>query len=65
LANMVIGGFVDIDEMAVCGTPDQVTESLQNKMRAGVRDFTIVFGDFGEADTLELFAEQVLPQLEI
>jgi F420-dependent oxidoreductase-like protein len=65
LANMVIGGFVDIDEMAVCGTPDQVTESLRNKMRAGVRDFTIVFGDFGQADTLELFAERVLPQLEI
>lgn len=65
LAELVIGGFVDIEAMAVCGTPDQVTERLREKMRAGVRDFTIVFGDFGAPDTLELFAERVLPNLEI
>jgi alkanesulfonate monooxygenase SsuD/methylene tetrahydromethanopterin reductase-like flavin-dependent oxidoreductase (luciferase family) len=65
LADMIIGGFVDIDEMAVCGTPDRVSEELRSKMKAGVSDFTILFGDFGAADTLTLFAEEVLPNLVV
>lgn len=65
LAELVIGSFVDIDAMAICGTPDRVTETLRAKMQAGVRDFTIVFGDFGAPETLELFAREVLPHLEI
>ena len=63
LAKLMIGGFVDIETMTVVGTPDQVTESLLAKTRGGVTDFTVLFGDFGEPDSLELFSEQVVPAL--
>ncbi len=65
LAELMIGSFVDIDEMAVCGTPERITEILRAKLSTGVRDFTIVFGDYGTPETLALFAERVLPHLEI
>ena len=51
--------------MAVCGTPDRVAEGLRAKMRAGVSDFAIVFGDLGMPDTLELFMREVAPGLRV
>ena len=63
LAKLMIGGCGGIETMTVVGTPDQVTESLLAKTRGGVTDFTVLFGDFGEADSLELFSEQVVPAL--
>ncbi len=63
LAQMLIGGFVDLDTMAVCGTPDQVAAALHRKQAAGVEDFAVLFGDLGMPETLELFAREVLPAL--
>ena len=60
VAKMFIGGFVDLDTMAVIGTPDQVVAKLEAKMELGVTDFAIVFGDLGSEATLELFATQVM-----
>ncbi len=62
-AERAIGGFVDIDRMAVCGTPSQVIDALCGKIERGVRDFAILFGDYGATDTLELFATRVRPAL--
>jgi len=65
LAERLIGGFVgDLDEYAVCGTPDEVAQRLRAKRDAGVSDFAILFGDLGMDDTLQLFAERVVPALE-
>lgn len=64
LADLLVGGFADLDTVAVAGTPDDVIAGLRAKMEnKGVTDFAILFGDFGMDDTLELFASQVLPAL--
>jgi len=65
LAERVIGGFVDIESMAVCGTPAAVVDQLAAKIEKGVRDFAILFGDFGAPDSLELFASRVRPELTL
>jgi F420-dependent oxidoreductase-like protein len=63
LAKKLVGGWVDLDTMAVHGTPEKVADGLRAKMRAGVSDFTIVFGDLGTRETLELFMAEVAPRL--
>lgn len=63
LAEERIGNFADLDTVAVAGTPDQVIAGLKAKQAAGVRDFAILFGDLGEADTLRVFAAEVIPAL--
>ncbi len=63
LAKTLIGGFVDLDTMAVCGTPGQVAKALRGKRAAGVSDFAVLFGDLGMPDTLELFVREVLPAI--
>jgi F420-dependent oxidoreductase-like protein len=63
MAKTLVGGWIDLDTMAVCGTPDRVVEGLRAKARSGVTDFAIVFGDLGMPDTLELFMKEVAPLL--
>ena len=63
-AKLLIGGFVDLDTMAVIGTPDEVVSKLEARMEIGVTDFAVVFGDLGSPATLELFASRVMPRLE-
>lgn len=43
------------------GTPKQVIEQLQERVRRGITFFTVIFGDFGPPQTLELFAREVMP----
>ncbi len=64
-AERMIGSFVDIESMAVCGTPNAVVDRLGGKIESGVRDFAILFGDYGAPDTLELFASRVRPALKL
>lgn len=63
LARTMLGGFADIDKVAVAGTPDRVVEGLRAKMARGVTDFAVLFGDLGMDDTLDLFAAKVMPAL--
>jgi F420-dependent oxidoreductase-like protein len=63
-AKQVLGGFADLDAVAVRGTPEAVVEGLRAKIANGVRLFTIMFGDFAPPETLRLFGERVLPFLE-
>ena len=65
VAERAIGGFVDIDAMAVVGTPAAVADQLGAKIEKGVRDFAVLFGDFGAPDSLELFASRVRPELTL
>jgi F420-dependent oxidoreductase-like protein len=64
-AERMIGGFVDIESMAICGTPNAIIDRLAQKIESGVRDFAILFGDFGAPDSLELFASRVRPALKL
>ena len=63
IADAFIGSFAELDVVAVQGTADEVVAGLRAKMAGGVKDFTILFGDLGMDDTLELFASDVIPQL--
>lgn len=62
-AKAMLGGFADIDKVAVAGTPDRVVAGLRAKMDRGVTDFAVMFGDLGLDETLELFAGDVMPAL--
>jgi F420-dependent oxidoreductase-like protein len=66
IADMLVGGFAELDKVGVLGTPDDVAATLQAKIDTkGVRDFALLFGDFGMDDTLALFAEEVMPRLKL
>jgi alkanesulfonate monooxygenase SsuD/methylene tetrahydromethanopterin reductase-like flavin-dependent oxidoreductase (luciferase family) len=58
-----IGSFVDLDSMAICGTPNAVVDRLCARMAKGVGDFAVLFGDLGAPGSLELFADRVAPHL--
>ena len=63
MAKQFLGGFADLDAVAVRGLPEQVIEGLRTKIEKGVRLFTIMFGDLAPADTIRLFGSAVLPAL--
>jgi F420-dependent oxidoreductase-like protein len=63
MAKAMLGGFADIDKVAVAGTPVQVVDGLRAKVARGVTDFAVMFGDLGMDDTLELFAREVMPAM--
>ena len=63
VARRRIGGFVDLKSMAVCGTPDAVVDQLVAKIRKGVNDFAVLFGDLGTETSLRLFSDRIAPHL--
>lgn len=63
VAKAMLGGFADIDRVAVQGTPARVIDGLRAKMARGVTDFAVMFGDLGLDETLELFSREVMPAL--
>jgi F420-dependent oxidoreductase-like protein len=63
MAKAVLGGFADIDGVAVAGTPGRVVDGLRAKVARGVTDFAVMFGDLGQEDSLALFAREVIPAL--
>jgi alkanesulfonate monooxygenase SsuD/methylene tetrahydromethanopterin reductase-like flavin-dependent oxidoreductase (luciferase family) len=62
-AKQLLGGFADLDAVAVRGTPDAVADGLRAKAAKGVQLFTIMFGDFAPPETIRLFGERVVPAL--
>jgi len=63
IARRRIGSFVDLESMAVCGTPTAIVDGLSAKIQNGVRDFAVLFGDLGTPRSLELFSNAVAPHL--
>jgi F420-dependent oxidoreductase-like protein len=63
MAKQLLGGFADLDAVAVRGTAERVIEGLRAKIDRGVRLFTIMFGDFAPVETIRLFGATVLPAL--
>ena len=43
------------------GTPPQIVEQLHQRVRMGITFFTVMFGDFGPPQTIDLFAREVMP----
>ena len=60
-AKRTLGSVFDIDNTALIGTPPHLFEAIQKRNRQGVTFFTILFTDFNQPETLELFAAQVAP----
>lgn len=60
-ARGTLGAVFDVDRTALKGTPDQLVDAIRARNKQGVTFFTILFSDFNQPDTLELFAEKVAP----
>jgi probable F420-dependent oxidoreductase len=58
-----LAGFVKLDGDVHLGTAEVVADALRSRAALGVRRFMVMFGDFGSAEQLELFARGVLPLL--
>jgi alkanesulfonate monooxygenase SsuD/methylene tetrahydromethanopterin reductase-like flavin-dependent oxidoreductase (luciferase family) len=46
---------------AIKGTPAQVIPQLRERIDRGVQFFTIIFGDMNSAESIDLFAREVMP----
>jgi F420-dependent oxidoreductase-like protein len=60
-AERAIGSVFDLEKTAFRGTPAQVVEQLQSRLAQGVTFFTFLLSDFHAPESLELFAEKILP----
>lgn len=63
VAKKLLGAVFDLEKTAFRGTPAQVAEQLLERRAQGVTFFTILFSDFHDPETLQLFAEEVAPAL--
>ncbi len=46
---------------AIKGTPKHVVEELRKRIAMGITTFTIIFADFNQPQSIELFAREVMP----
>ena len=60
-AKGALGRVFDLEKTAFRGTPNQVIDQLHKRREQGVTFFTMLFGDFHQPATLELFVDKVLP----
>ncbi len=60
-AKWALGSIFDIDKTAMCGTPDQLIDAIEARIKQGVTFFITMFGDQNRQESLELFAEKVMP----
>lgn len=61
IAKKMLGGVFDLEKTAFRGTPQQVAEQFQARVAEGVTFFTFLLSDFHTPESLELFAEKVMP----
>jgi F420-dependent oxidoreductase-like protein len=54
-----------LDEMVLFGTPDELAAKIERRMQSGVQYLIVNFiGSSSEKDSLELFAEKVVPKFQ-
>ncbi|GIW42445.1 MAG: LLM class F420-dependent oxidoreductase [Candidatus Binatia bacterium] len=63
-ASALLGSVFDLEKTAFRGTPPQLVEQFRRRREQGVTFFTVLFSDFHSAETLDLFAREVLPHLD-
>ena len=56
------GFFGNIGELGIVGTPDQCIEKINADIEKGISKYTIFFSDVMKKETLELFANEVIPE---
>jgi alkanesulfonate monooxygenase SsuD/methylene tetrahydromethanopterin reductase-like flavin-dependent oxidoreductase (luciferase family) len=61
MATKLLGAVFDLEKTAFRGTPEQVVEQFQKRVEQGVTSFTFLLSDFHSPESLNLFAEKVLP----
>jgi alkanesulfonate monooxygenase SsuD/methylene tetrahydromethanopterin reductase-like flavin-dependent oxidoreductase (luciferase family) len=61
MAKKLLGAVFDLEKTAFRGTPEQVVEQFQKRVEQGVTMFTFLLSDFHSPESLDLFAEKVLP----
>jgi F420-dependent oxidoreductase-like protein len=60
-AKAMLGNVFDIDKTGLVGTPAQLIDRIEARMKQGVTFFTMLFGDLNAAESLELFTQKVAP----
>lgn len=61
VAQHTVGRVFEMEKAGFRGTPEQIVEQLHKRIEQGVTFFTFLTGDFHAPESLELFAEKVLP----
>jgi len=56
-----VGFLTGAPELCPTGTPDEIIERLNKSIALGVTSFVISFGRHATADSLALFAKEVIP----
>jgi len=59
-----LASFARFDGDVHVGTPAEVAAALRARADLGVQSFAVMFGDYGGAEQIELFAREVVPLLE-
>ena len=63
IAKKMLGGVFDLEKTAFRGTPEQIVEQFRARVALGVTFFTFLLSDFHAPESLQLFAERVIPAL--
>lgn len=61
LARGTIGTVFDLEKTAYAGTPEQVAARFRKRVAQGVTFFPMLLSDFHAPESLQLFAERVMP----
>lgn len=61
LAKQTVGRVFELEQTAFRGTPDEVAQQIRARVAQGVTYFTFLLSDFHASESLELFAERVIP----
>ena len=56
------GFFGDVGKLGIVGTPEQCIEKIKADVEKGISKYTIFFSDVMKKETLELFANEVIPE---
>jgi len=56
------GFFGDVGKLGIVGTPEQCIEKINSDTEKGISKYTIFFSDVMKKETLELFANEVIPE---
>lgn len=56
------GFFGNVGELGIVGTPEQCIEKIKADVERGISKYTIFFSDVMKKETLELFANEVIPE---
>lgn len=60
-ARSTVGSVFDIESAGLIGTAPQLIDAIERRRQQGVTLFTMLFGDMNQPESIQLFAEEVMP----